>query len=625
MNEFDNHIQLDPLTERETEILNLLVEGLSNPEIADHLVIGLETVRWHIKQLYSKLGVHSRTQAIRQAHDLGLLDTAKPSEHRSVPAVPKSNLPTYSTSFVGRENEIAELTRLVEDPNVRLISIIGPGGIGKTRLCVEIARQQQDHFEDGVYFIPMLAVQSVNEIELAIANGVGLRLDNDKEPRPELIAYLQRKHLLLLLDSLEHRFDEVDLIVTMLKSTANLKIMATSHASLNLREEWVRYLEPLDVPPSDDIDAVETYGAVALFEDCVRRVRGDFSVADHVPAVVQICRTVYGIPLALELAAAWLKTLLVEDVAREIQQNIDFLATTQRDVEARHRSIQAVFEHSWNLLTDEEQRTFQRLSVFRGRFGRPAAEQVAGASILILSELVGKSLLQQHSTGSYEIHGLLREYAERKLESRDVNLLNTRSSKLQMWAAFIKGKHSRVEQAAEMALKIANDQGKSAEKAFALGLLGVLAGIDTDYERCRQLCEAGQALSQDDIITAIVSHLGLSIACCGVDDYGSAKHYIRAALTQAIALRIPAFCLLCLPVIALVAASEEKLETAVELMALAFTHPDSTLDWIKKWPLISQIEADLQAELGSAEYQAAWERGKLLNAEQVADDLAARF
>jgi hypothetical protein len=152
-----------------------------------------------------------------------------------------------------------------------------------------------------------------------------------------------------------------------------------------------------------------------------------------------------------------------------------------------------------------------------------------------------------------------------------------------------------------------------------------LAGIETDYSRCRQLCEAGQALIQDDVIAAILAHLGLSIAYCGVDDCRGAKHHIRLALKQAATLRISAFSLLCLPVMAIVFAFEGKGDIAVQLMALAFTHPDSTLDWIKKWPLIAQVEMDLEAELGQEEYSAARERGKLLDVTQVVEHLMVEF
>lgn len=621
MNDRNDPRLLDSLTEREIEILTLIAEGLSNSEIAERLILGLETVRWYTKQIYSKLGVHSRTQAIRRAYELRLLVAEESTLSTSFASTDVDRLPSYPTSFIGREAEVAALVELLNDPNVHLITIVGAGGMGKTRLCVETARKCSSLFPDGMYFISMLTLQSASEIELAVAESMGLRFKHGSERRDQLLTYLQSKQLLLIFDSFERFVDDAELVLSILKSAPQVKLIVTSHMSLNLKDEWVRHLEPLPVPPTAEVEDIEAYSAVKLFYDCVRRVRGNFSLHDHLPAVIQICQMVEGIPLAIELAATWLKTLAIEDVAREIQQNFDFLATKQRDVEERHRSIQAVFEYSWNLLTPEEQRTFRRLSVFRGQFGFAAAEQVAGASIHILSELVGKSLLQQHANGLYEIHNLLLEYAARKLENPDNYMLSAISSRLQAWAAFTRGKFDRVEQVANEALRLSSDRGESADKAFALSALGVLAAIETDYARCRQLCEAGLALLKDDIITVILAHLGLSMAYCGTDDCQGARHHILLALKNAATLRIPAFNILCLPVSAIVLAYEGNPEPAVELMGLAFTHPDSTLDWIKKWSLIGQVETDLQEELGATVFADAWERGKQLDVSQVVESL----
>ena len=619
MSDFDNPLLLDPLTEREQAILALIHEGLSNPEIADQLTLGVETVRWYSKQIYSKLGVHSRTQALRRARELGLFTSEETLTSAPPPLVSVNHLPTYPTPLVGRSEELAELRRLLADPNIRLITLVGAGGLGKTRISVEAARQGANQFRDGVYFVPILAAASLDRV---LAEEVGLRLHEREEPRTQVLRYLQPKQLLLVLDGFEPALDQVDWVTAALKVAPLVKIMVTSQVSLNLKDEWVRSLEPLKFPPSESEAEAASYSAVTLFAENVRRVRGDFSVTDHLAAVTKICRLVQGIPLALELAATWLRTLSAEDVAREIQRNFDFLATNQRDVEERHRSMQAVFDYSWNLLTAEEQRVFLRLSVFSGQFGFPAAQQVAGASIQMLSELVGKSLLQQHGSGLYEIHSLLHEYAARRLENLDQQVLSARSTKLQTWAALIKGKFDRVEQVANAALASA---ANSPDQAFALSALGVLAGIDGDYARCRQLCEAGQALIHDDIIAVIFAQLGLSMAYCGIDDYWGAKTYLRAALRAAASLHNPGFNLLCLPVVALVRAAEGSSEQAVELMAAAFTHPESTLDWIKQWAPIQQAELDLQAELGSAEYAAAWERGKALDIVQSVENLLAEF
>ncbi|MBC7871274.1 MAG: AAA family ATPase [Chitinophagaceae bacterium] len=615
----------EPLTERELDILGLIAEGLSNSEIAEKLVLSVETVRWYAKQIYSKLGVHSRTQASIRARDLGVLSgESTPSQWQPEPAI-VHHLPTFTTPFISRDAEIAELAALLEDPHVQLITVVGPGGIGKSRLCVEVARTQSAHFTDGVYYLPLLSVHSASEAEIALAHEIGLRLNPEKESRSQLLHFLQHRRLLLVMDNFESVLEEeaqgTDLITDLLAHVPQMKLLIASHVSLNLRDEWVRQIEGMSFPNSLDVDQPESYGAVQLFYDRVQRVRRDFSLADNLSCVIEICQMVQGVPLAIELAAAWLKTLACKDVAKEIQRNIDFLATTQRDIEARHRSIRAVFEYAWNLLTEQEQHVFRRLSVFQGGFGRAAAEQVAGASLATLSELVSKSLLQQNTSGLYEIHSLLRKHAEQKLESLDHTMRSKRTNMLVGWLTLIKGDFAKIREIATEVMDSSLDTNNEIDKAFALAALGILAGIDEDYEGCRQLCEASQARLKSDTISVIFSSIGLAIASCGLEDYASAKRHILAALKLVATLRIPAFILLCLPVISVVLAYEAEVERAVELTGLAFTHPTSTLGWMEKWPLLQRLNEDLRAELGVEDYTAAWERGKTLNPEAVAASL----
>ena len=207
-----------------------------------------------------------------------------------------------------------------------------------------------------------------------------------------------------------------------------MKVLATSREQLNLHGEWMFELHGLSVPPMDFTGRLEDYGAVALFVLGARRVKADFEVVqDNQSALIECCRLLEGIPLAIELAAAWVSLLSCQEIAHEIEANLDFLTTSMRDVPERHRSIRATINHSWKLLPDEECRILSRLSVFHGGFSRRAAEQVAGASISSLASLHSKSLVRRTESGRYDLHELLRKYALMKLEESSEELENTKN------------------------------------------------------------------------------------------------------------------------------------------------------------------------------------------------------
>jgi predicted ATPase len=511
--------------------------------------------------------------------------------------------------------------------------------MGKTRLAVETARALEGHFADGAHFIPLAPPNSADEMMLTAARGINLRLRSGSAPHQQLFHYLYNKQILLVLDNCEHLLNPAEaiadgwtnLLAQLLEEAPAVKILATSRVSLNLSAEWVRLLEGVSFPTSLEQGNLERYDAIKLFLDRVRRVRRDFNLVDHQGCVLEICRLVYGMPLALELAATWLKALSCQEVAAEIRESIDFLATGHRDIDERHRSIRAVFDYSWRLLTEEEQRVMRRLAVFRGGFGRAAAEQVAGASLQSLSSLIDKSFLYQNSTGLYEIHDLLRRYAEEQLDLDAVaGHLSSRSSILLAWLSLVRGNFEKAEKVAGEALKELSTAIGPDEEAFGLALFGLLAGLDQDYDRGRQLGEASLSLTQKLAttrfpITSILAHLGLAITHAGLDDYQAARRAVHSALSLSLKLNSPAFITLCLPVAAVVLAHEVELERAVELIALSFTHPASTPTWMERWALLTALRADLETELGPHIYRELWERGQKLNLETEVTDLLARF
>jgi DNA-binding SARP family transcriptional activator/predicted ATPase len=362
--------------------------------------------------------------------------------HARSPAAVR-NLPASLTPLVGRQAELAEIKDRLQDPACRLLSLIGPGGSGKTRLALEAAAQQVGQFAHGVFFVSLAPLQSADAIAPAVAQALGLTFysSGGGDPEQQLLDYVRQKSLLLILDNFEHllagpepgRGDGADLVTHILSAAPQVKIMTTSRARLHLRSEQLLFVGGIDFPPVDTRTAptagpfseegrevpqdVARYSAVKLFVQSARRVHPGFApTAGNLTHIACICRLVEGMPLAILLAASWLMMLTPAEVADQMTaQSLDFLETGWRDVPARQRSMRAVFDHSWGLLTGHEREVFAALSVFRGGFLPQAAQPVAGASLRDLLALVDRSLLQRTPAGRYEMHELLRQYAAEKL------------------------------------------------------------------------------------------------------------------------------------------------------------------------------------------------------------------
>jgi predicted ATPase/DNA-binding NarL/FixJ family response regulator len=401
----------EKLTARERDILRLIVRGYSNKRIAETLAITVSTVKWYNKQIYAKLGVGNRTQATLRARGI---DGGISSEQLTTRLVGSHNLPRPQTPFIGREHEIEAIIRQLHQTNCRLLTLTGPGGSGKTRLAIEVA--QRIDFRDGIYFIALQPLRASEIIVTAIVDALPLRLSDSDEPMQLLRHYLRKKHALLVLDNFEHLLDGVDVVTDILDATSRVKLLITSRERLNLRAEQVWPVRGLDIPKNAQT-TLASHSAVQLFAERARRVQPDFSVDAQPEAVIRICQLVDGLPLALELAATWVRVVPCATMADDIEHNMDILATTQRDMPERHQSMRAVFDHSWHLLTSEERSTFSKLAVFRGGFTAPAAGQVAGASLPILTGLIDKSLVQVGDGGRYDLHELVRQYAEDQLEA----------------------------------------------------------------------------------------------------------------------------------------------------------------------------------------------------------------
>jgi predicted ATPase/DNA-binding CsgD family transcriptional regulator len=329
-----------------------------------------------------------------------------------------SNLDHFDqpTRFVGREIELTEIRQLLNKVDCRLLTLVGVGGVGKTRLAIQLARLQQVAFQDGVWFVNLQPLQSGAQIVSVVMDAMGVVPSGHDSLEKQLLQYLQGKEILLLFDNFEHIMDGVEILTRIIQHSPEIKLLVTSREALGLPEEWLYPLQGLPTPQSYQADHVEFSTAVELFVERARQVRPNFSLSDNRASVVRICQLVDGNPLAIEMAASWTKSLRCSEIAAEIQQNLNFLSSTLRHVPERHRSMQAVFAQTWAHLSKDERDLFKRLTVFRSGFQREAAETIAGATLPLLSALVDKCLLRRESAGRYQIHELLRQYAQNKLE-----------------------------------------------------------------------------------------------------------------------------------------------------------------------------------------------------------------
>ncbi len=353
---------------------------------------------------------------------------------RAAGAEMRHNLPLPATSFVGRTQELAQLETLLLKPECRLVTLLGIGGVGKSRLALQAAElaRRRGLFLNGVFFVPLEGVDSPALLATAIADACSFTLAGSQDSRTQLLAQFRNQEVLLLLDTMEHLVDAANWLVQLLQQAPGVKLLVTSRERLNVQWEWTLVVDGLDLPagggelrqPAGTGDDPARYSAVQLFQARAALAQPGFALtAASAEAVVQICHLLSGMPLGIELAAATLRHFTCQEIARSIRQNLDFLATTLRDIPARQRSLRAVFQHSFRSLSAAEKRIFAALSVFRGGFTLPAAETVAGATRSVLSDLADKSLLGRDAQGRFQLHELLRQYAAEELTAEQQDTL----------------------------------------------------------------------------------------------------------------------------------------------------------------------------------------------------------
>ncbi len=360
------------------------------------------------------------------------------------PPITKHNLPADLTPFFGRTAELAKVAAFLSDPDIRLISILGPGGSGKTRLARKAAQAQIDTFADGVFGVPLVGINAIEHIVPAIGEAIQFSFYPGAPPEEQLLNYLRGKQMLLILDNCEHLIAGAEIITQILQSARGVKIVVTSRQKLNQRGELPIYLRGLDYPlekeelRSPQNQPLSQYPALQLFESRLRRANPEYVFdPDAQKSAAHICQLVDGLPLGIELAASWTEVFTLSEIAAEITRSLGFLETEANDKPDRHRSLQAVFDHTWRLLDEGDRETFKKLSIFRGGFTRTALQEVTGAKLTTMVGLVYKSLLQRQLSGRYEIHELMRQYAAEKLAQNPAALEQALKTHAEYYAEYL--------------------------------------------------------------------------------------------------------------------------------------------------------------------------------------------
>ncbi|MGZ9031147.1 MAG: ATP-binding protein [Burkholderiaceae bacterium] len=354
--------------------------------------------------------------------------------HDSIGAVPGvvvgSGSGTRTSSddgFVGRAVELRRIAALLSEEGCRLLTLVGPGGVGKTRLARRVILELEGKFADGAVYVPLEDVSTVAEL----ANRLGHELDvqsKGRDPLQAVIAHLRARCTLLVLDNFEQLVDAASAVAHLLASCPSIKVLVTSRVRLTLAGEWTLPLDGLPCPEVEDIDHLESFDAARLFLRAARRVAPALVPAIEARAIVDICRQVEGLPLALELAAAWTRALSCGEIAAELRRGTELLTTADPTQPSRHASIELVFDQSWQLLTVGEREVLARLSVFRGGFTTEAARSVAQARLPVLAALVDKSLLRKEGARTF-LHPLVQQFAAARLGDDDCRAAEERHAR----------------------------------------------------------------------------------------------------------------------------------------------------------------------------------------------------
>ena len=525
-----------------TATRELIIEEL--PEEIEFLDLGLHRLK--------DLG---REERIFQVNHPSLPQNFPPL--RTLDVIP-NNLPVQLTSFVGREAEIRNLSELLGREQVRLVTLTGTGGIGKTRLSIEVAAEQLESFPDGVWFIPLASLTDPEYVITEIASALSIQLQPKIDPKKQVMDYLSQKRLLLVLDNFEHLPEAASLVNDLLRGASSLRCLVTSRELLQIPGEQSFSVPPLSSPKEyadiktmslSEAKELSQYESVILFIERAQEVKPDFELtAKNAAAISAICHRLNGIPLAIELAAARVRGMTVQQIYQRLSRQFEFLSTRSRVVPSRHRTLRAAIDWSYDLLDPDEQELFAQLSVFSGGFFLEAAEEICNVLDIfeLLFSLQDKSLLTVEEVMEQTRYGMLeplREYAKDKL-GEDVEFKKSHAEYYLAVAQELDQKLRGAEQSTALslmaleldnfraAMDLAQEQGEwklLSESGVALSRFFEIRGLWSEgIQRLRQAEETLRSLFDNELLAKVLNWLGIFYRCQG--DYEAARNLYTESL-----------------------------------------------------------------------------------------------